>query len=244
LTTYKANPNNANYAVPDKVYLMEAASPPLKTAFTVAAINGTNSGVTMDTRYRERMSFDGYDAYSNVTQVSKKNDVPISYQYGHSNALPVAQIRNASNTVGLLEFKYEGFENGGISGVITDPVASQSGNCYKNGDYTISFTKPNTRNYIIEYYYSSSSKWNYIQKTYTGPTMALTEGSRIDNVRIRPADSEMTSYTYNPVIGITSLSDPSHVTTYYAYDAFGRLSAIKDSDSKTVKSYEYHYKGN
>jgi YD repeat-containing protein len=170
--------------------------------------------------------------------------VPVSYQYGYSNTLPVAQIRNANNSPGLLEFKYEGFENGGISGVITNPAASQSGNCYKNLDYTISFTKPNGRNYIIEYYYYSSNKWNYIQKTYSGPTMALTEGSRIDNIRIRPADSEMTTYTFDPVVGITSVSDPSHVTTYYSYDAFGRLSAIKDSDSKTVKSYEYHYKGN
>jgi len=44
------------------------------------------------------------------------------------------------------------------------------------------------------------------------------------------------------LIGITSMSDPNNVTTYYEYDALGRLKFIKDSNHDVVKRYEYHYK--
>lgn len=52
----------------------------------------------------------------------------------------------------------------------------------------------------------------------------------------------MTSYTYKPIIGIASSTDPSGRTTYYSYDGFGRLQAVKDTQSKTTNIYEYHYK--
>jgi YD repeat-containing protein len=52
-----------------------------------------------------------------------------------------------------------------------------------------------------------------------------------------------TTYTYSPLIGITSETDPSGKTTYYVYDSLGRLSMIKDKDGNIIKTYDYHYKG-
>jgi YD repeat-containing protein len=55
-------------------------------------------------------------------------------------------------------------------------------------------------------------------------------------------DALVTTYTYKPLVGITSKTDPHGETVYYTYDSAGRLSVIKDKDRKNVKSYIYKYK--
>ena len=52
-----------------------------------------------------------------------------------------------------------------------------------------------------------------------------------------------TLYTYSPLVGMTSQTDPNGVTTYYEYDSFGRLARVKNDDNKVVKEYDYHYGG-
>jgi YD repeat-containing protein len=52
----------------------------------------------------------------------------------------------------------------------------------------------------------------------------------------------VTTYTYNPMLGISSVTDPNNRTSYFEYDAFGRLQLIKDKDGNIVKTFEYKYK--
>lgn len=51
----------------------------------------------------------------------------------------------------------------------------------------------------------------------------------------------VTLYTYKPLVGMTSQTDPTGVTTYYEYDSFGRLSLVKNDDEKLLNKYEYNY---
>ncbi len=52
----------------------------------------------------------------------------------------------------------------------------------------------------------------------------------------------ITTYTYDPLIGVTSITDPRGYTIYYEYDDFNRLKQVKDADGKILSKNEYHYK--
>lgn len=49
------------------------------------------------------------------------------------------------------------------------------------------------------------------------------------------------TFSYLPLRGVASQTDPKGITTYYEYDYFGRLKCIKNADGKILKKYEYHY---
>ena len=53
----------------------------------------------------------------------------------------------------------------------------------------------------------------------------------------------ISTYTYNPLIGVTSITDPKGFTTYYEYDADQRLRFVKDKDLNVLQKYCYNYKG-
>ncbi len=55
--------------------------------------------------------------------------------------------------------------------------------------------------------------------------------------------NQVTLYTYAPLIGMTSQTDPSGRTTYYEYDDFGRLEYVRDHNGHIVNKYDYHYAG-
>ncbi len=52
----------------------------------------------------------------------------------------------------------------------------------------------------------------------------------------------LTTYTYDPLIGVTSITDPRGETIYYHYDNFNRLEYVKDAQGKILSENEYHYK--
>jgi YD repeat-containing protein len=55
--------------------------------------------------------------------------------------------------------------------------------------------------------------------------------------------AQVSTYTYKPLIGVSSQTDINGRTTYYNYDAFGRLSYVKDKDGNVVKRICYNYLG-
>ncbi|WEK35403.1 MAG: hypothetical protein P0Y53_23165 [Candidatus Pseudobacter hemicellulosilyticus] len=53
----------------------------------------------------------------------------------------------------------------------------------------------------------------------------------------------VTTYTYQPLVGITSVTDERNLTTYYEYDDFGRLMLERDNDRNILRRYCYNYAG-
>ncbi|MBK6379316.1 MAG: RHS repeat protein [Chitinophagaceae bacterium] len=61
--------------------------------------------------------------------------------------------------------------------------------------------------------------------------------------RTNLSGAQVYTYTYKPLVGITSETDPNGKTTYYEYDVLNRLSIIRDNDNNIVKKICYNYAG-
>jgi hypothetical protein len=58
-------------------------------------------------------------------------------------------------------------------------------------------------------------------------------------LRLYPEEARMTSYTYAPLVGVTSKCDINNNIVYHEYDMFNRLSLVRDLDLRILKKYCY-----
>ena len=223
-TSYKPS-----QALPEAIHRMENST--LLTDFSLSSV--ALGAVKKDSRYYTVVSMDSYNSKGNLTQQKRQFGIAHSYKWGYNDQYPVAEIKNATET----EFYCQNFEeSGGVSG------NAHSGLKFYNGSYTVNWTRPNTRAYKIGYFYLTSGLWKFKEEDYAANSKLLSGGTAYDDIRIYPADAEITTYTYDPLIGITSTTDPKGITTYYEYDNFLRLMNVKDQDGNIIKNYDYHYK--
>ncbi|MBQ4805412.1 RHS repeat protein [Aquimarina sp. MMG015] len=65
----------------------------------------------------------------------------------------------------------------------------------------------------------------------------------VQETRLRSLPNAMVStYLYEPLIGVTSMTDPRGYTMTYHYDEFNRLKFVKDADGNLVSENQYNYK--
>jgi hypothetical protein len=53
---------------------------------------------------------------------------------------------------------------------------------------------------------------------------------------------QITTYSYDPLIGVTSITPPSGIREYYHYDTANRLDRVTDVNGNILKENTYHYK--
>lgn len=133
-------------------------------------------------------------------------------------------------------------------------------NKYDNYGNPVSVVKDNTLNIVYLWGYNGMYPVAEIRNaTYAEVQTALgaapesvsssaTYDSRIDNLRAKLPKAGVTVYKYKKLVGLSSVTDPTGLTTFYTYDSFNRLQKISIQEpggsEKTVETYEYHYKNN
>lgn len=67
--------------------------------------------------------------------------------------------------------------------------------------------------------------------------------NELNKLRLGLPNSLVTTYTYNPIVGLSSATDPKSQTVYYEYDTMGRLILIRDQNRNIIKKICYGYTG-
>lgn len=182
--------------------------------------------------FQQDFIVDEYDIYGNIVNATERNGVSSTFIYDSYRRRVIAQVHDASRS----EVYYNSFEVGGV----VSPAA-KTGMAYHNGDFT--FTPPTGFTpkipSLLSYWYFENGAWLYAEQEYTGGTITLTNGDRIDELRILPLNATMVTYGYDGN-NIVSINDTNNLTTYFEYDALGRLISKRDDDGSILTHYKYH----
>jgi|GEM_PF-4340561 len=65
----------------------------------------------------------------------------------------------------------------------------------------------------------------------------------VQELRTNLPKAQVTTYTYDPSVGMTSMTDPRGLVEHYGYDAFNRLNTVRDHQNQVAKTYCYSYTG-
>lgn len=63
----------------------------------------------------------------------------------------------------------------------------------------------------------------------------------LDELRVFFPEAYITTITYDPLRGSTTVTDPRGITMYYDYDGLSRLRLVLDHNFNTVEHYSYNY---
>jgi hypothetical protein len=66
----------------------------------------------------------------------------------------------------------------------------------------------------------------------------------LNTLRTAPSliNAQIATYTYGPLVGMTSQTDAKNQTSYFEYDSFNRLKVSKDYQGNIIKIYDYNFK--
>lgn len=182
--------------------------------------------------------FNQYDLRGNITEMQKDTDVKMSYLWNNTGHHPVAEVVNAA----VKDIFYNGFEEGDGNSSIDD---AKAGRRSKTNGLNTTLTGLTNGSYKLEYWRKTGGTWSLQQSvsTVTSGSLSISLSGQIDELRVYPASAQMTTYTYDLLVGVTSVNDANNRFVFYEYDAFQRLLRVRDHDRRIIKTFCYNYFG-
>ncbi len=260
-----------NEALPETVYSLELDNPLSSfSGSSIQETSSGIYDFVFDSRYQPQTTI-GYDINGNITSVSPNDGLPKQYIWGYNATLPIAQIEGVLGNNSVYSSFEKGFDgwsigygtvhNDAVTGSKSvEPLGSsvQSANQLPAGTYLVSMylKNPNSTSGAvtisghpsIQPFWPGNNKWQYGQRivTLSSPAKITLESSLgqdilFDEVRVQPLKTHMTTFTYEPLIGLTETTDSNGKITTYQYDSRNRLHLIRDEDNNIVERYRYNY---
>lgn len=191
-----------------------------------------------------------------------KSGINNSIIYGNA-AMPIASVTNAAYT----DIAYTSFEPNSpgtweIASSVRDSTSSITGKFAY--DLSLGQIKRNSLNasvtYMLSYWTKGNSNvsfndsfnpilteqrngWNFYTLKFTGITGVTLSGYGgtllIDELRLYPADANMTTTTYNKNDDVANTCDANNNIIYYEYDLVNRVKLLRDKDKNIIKKYDY-----
>ncbi|RZK50870.1 MAG: hypothetical protein EOO99_01500 [Pedobacter sp.] len=84
----------------------------------------------------------------------------------------------------------------------------------------------------------------YNQSILTNPSSEAALRTHLNSLRTALVNNlpQVSTYTYKPLVGLLSETNPMGNVTFYEYDKFMRLENIKDRNNNILRNFKYHYK--
>jgi hypothetical protein len=97
----------------------------------------------------------------------------------------------------------------------------------------------------VKYSQISTARLNTIKSltnTIITPSSELALQNELNLLRSDFPNAQITTYTYDPVIGVKSITDPKGDVQYFFYDELNRLKEVKDKNGNKLSENQYHYR--
>ena len=204
--------------------------------------------------YYDVASFRSYDSKTNISKLNKIDGTSCAYEWGYLSQLLVAEViderlngyaitgfeTHTPNDWGFIDanLKTEGFTgNRSYSGTLTTIID-------RDLVYRLTLWSKTTPlvNTLAGNLLRSVRGWNLYEWKIQQVGTVKIEGDWMDEIRLTSYDAIVTSYTYEPLRGVSTVCDNNNDVLYYEYDPFGRLICIRDTKFNIVKLYDYKYK--
>ncbi len=175
-----------------------------------------------------------------------KNSTPIShvatnYQMFGSNYLPQTLSSSKGNKALEEEIIYHKYDN---YGNVEEMSINGCAKLFYVWGYHKAALLAKIENYQILSAYQRTIISNIITQSNSEFSQATENSLRTALSILRSSftgtNAQLTTYTYDPLIGITSITDPRGETFDYVYDNLNRLQLVKDNNGNILKTYEYH----
>jgi hypothetical protein len=236
---------------------------PKDVYFTKSEIPFTPS--QLESKFEKRATYQYNFSTGDLVEYKKIDDTQQSFLWSNDHLQLIAEANGASAS----EIAFTSFENGAAEGnwqfgnsISTDfktGIRSHS----LNGNPIVRNNLLATNKYVVTYWAKNGTPtinnvtssdddllpdangWKFFKKVVTNTTSITISGGTnvlIDEVRLAPLNAQITSYCYHPAdVGVTSISDPNGIISYYKYNDAGKLELIQDSKGRILKSFIYHY---
>ncbi|THU38379.1 hypothetical protein FAM09_17040 [Niastella caeni] len=217
--------------------------------------------------WKNEIIFDQYDETARLRQMHHNNHIPVAYLWDYQKKYPVAEVTAAAvNDIAYTSFEGDGQGNFSFTGTTTVDNTAPTGNrCYAltGSNNIVKQGLTASKTYIVSYWQKNNattpltitgtqgtavkgktvSGWTYFEHTVTGVSLVTITATAksIDELRVYPIEAQMTTYTYVPLIGMTSRCDANNYIVYYEYDGYNRLKLVRDQDKNIIKTIDYNY---
>jgi hypothetical protein len=97
--------------------------------------------------------------------------------------------------------------------------------------------------YVVSFWHYSGNKWQFSSSVHTGGTLIIAKpvgAVYIDEVWVRPPNTDLTGFTFDPLIGATSTIEDGGQVIKTIYDEFGRAVKQADQDNNLLLKKEYN----
>jgi len=265
-----ANANGINVINPSQVFIFSDVN---ANDFTPFDVVGTNSIIKDDRyKINTKYTFDSKGLINEVFK-SNGIPEAYMYDYNSSlNVAKITNSGINDVAYTSFETSNKGTWQFSSNPTLVDDATAPTGNkvFLFTGNRIIRNQLNNNKTYIVSYWTNSlaplllnwstpeviNSKtinnWTYFEHKISGISsvtlmesggVALTGSRKLDELRLYPDNAFMTTYTYKPLIGTTSVCNDKNQINYYEYGSYNYLDNIRDQDRNIVKKVCYNYFG-